>query len=220
MSSRLKHVDFGMVRFGGKSMSTRGGNIVLLEDVISEASRLVRAKIEEKNPDLAGIDKVAYDVGLGAVIFAQFSVRRQRDVDFNWDKVLNFLGASGPYLQYTHARLRSLLRKSGLEVSSDVDYSLLSADEENQVIEMIADFPQIVTDAAEQYEPYYIANYLLRLAEAFNSVYQRKDNEGNIQKIISEQAELTAARIALVRAVQVVINEGLYLLGLEAPEEM
>ncbi|RKX25506.1 MAG: arginine--tRNA ligase [Candidatus Zixiibacteriota bacterium] len=220
MSSRLKHVGFGMIRFGGKSMSTRGGNIVLLEDVISEASRLVREKIKEKNSDLAGIDQVAHEVGLGAVIFAQLSVRRQRDVDFDWDKVLNFLGASGPYLQYTHARLRSLLRKSGLEISSDVDYRLLVADEENRVIELIADFPQIVTDVAEQHEPYYIANYLLRLAEAFNSVYQRKDDEGNIQKIISDQADLTAVRIALVRAVQVVINEGLYLLGLEAPEEM
>ncbi|MBD3258164.1 arginine--tRNA ligase, partial [candidate division GN15 bacterium] len=105
---RIKHVDFGWVRFAGRSMSTRRGNIVLLEEVINEAARMVRARMSVKNPDLENADDISQMVGVGAVIFSQLSVRRQRDVDFQWEEVLNFEGETGPYLQYTHARLCSL----------------------------------------------------------------------------------------------------------------
>ncbi len=220
MGGRLRHVDFGWVRFGGKSMSTRRGNIVLLEDVIAEATDLARGKIREKNPGLERIDETARMIGVGAVVFSQLSVRRQRDVDFQWEEVLSFEGETGPYLQYTHARLCSLLRKYDGQVSTKIDHARLNAPEEQRVIEALADFPEVVVDAGEHYEPNFIAAYLLRLAGAFNKVYQRKDDQGNIDKIISDDLELTAARIALVRAVQLVIGEGLYLLGLQAPEEM
>jgi len=220
MSGRLKHIDFGWLRFGGKSMSTREGNIVLLEDVIGEAKTLVREKINEKNPDLSNIDETAHMIGTGAVIFSQLSLRRNRDVDFRWEEVLGFEGETGPYLQYTHARLCSLLRKYGSEVTSEIDYGLLTGEEEQAVVEALADFPEVVVDAGSQYEPCFIAAYLLKLAAAFNKVYQRKDDQGNIERIISDDNTLTAARIALVKAVQVVIREGLYLLGLEAPDEM
>ncbi|MCP4684338.1 MAG: arginine--tRNA ligase [bacterium] len=220
MTSRVKHVDFGWVRFAGKTMSTRGGNTVLLEDVISEATDLARTKIAEKNPDLADAEATSHMIGIGAVIFSQLSVRRTRDVDFRWEEILTFEGETGPYLQYTHARLCSLQRRYGQDVSPDVDFKLLSGDEEQRVIELLADFPRVIADSGEQYEPYFITAHLLRLAGAFNKVYQRKDADGNIDKIISDNAPLTAARMALVKSVQMIINEGLHLLGLKAPKEM
>ncbi len=154
MSGRMIHVDFGWVRFGGKTMSTRRGNLVLLEDLIQEASARARAKIQEKNPTLATIDRTAHQIGVGAVIFTQLSVRRQRDVDFNWEEALNFEGETGPYLQYTHARLCSLIRRYGRNISSEIDAGLLNQPEELRVVELLADFPQAIVDAAEQYEPF------------------------------------------------------------------
>ena len=220
MAHRIKHVPFGWVRFEGKSMSTRQGNIVLLEDVITEAAARAAERVKQKNPDLPDLEQVAHLIGVGALIFSQLSVRRTKDVNFVWDEVLNFEGETGPYLQYTHARLCSLLRNAGRPVTPDVDYERLSGEEEQRVVEALADFPQAVLDAARQYDPYHIAAFLLRLTAAFNRVYQRKDAAGRIDKILSDDAELTAARLALVKAVQIVLKEGLWLLGLNAPEKM
>jgi arginyl-tRNA synthetase len=201
-------------------MSTRAGNTVLLEDVIDEATRKSSAMIRDKNPDLANADDVARMVGVGAVIFSQLAVRRQRDIDFRWDEVLNFDGETGPYLQYTHARLASVIRRYGRPVSDNVDFSKLNQPEEQRVIELLADFPGVIVDAGAHYEPYYISSHLLKLASAFNKVYQRKDDQGRIDKILSEDPALTDARVALVKAVQTVIGIGLHLLGLRAPEAM
>lgn len=220
MSGKVKHTDFGWVRFGEKTMSTRRGDVIFLQDVVSEAVRIVREKIVEKNPNLPEIDKTAHDVGAGAVIFSQYSARRLKDISFNWKDVLSFEGETGPYLQYTHARLCSLVRNYGKPISDDFDLALLENEEEERVIEMLADFPQAIEDSARNYDPYYVAVCLLKLAGAFNKVYQRKDEKGRIDRIISDNDELTAARIALVQAVQIVINEGLDLLGLKAPQEM
>ncbi len=220
MSSRAKHIDFGWIKFGDKTMSTRRGNIIFLEDVIDQAVALVKEKIREKNPDLKTIDATSKMIGVGAVIFSQLSIRRQKDVNFVWEEVLNFEGETGPYLQYTHARLSSLERNYGHPISPEVDFSLLTQDEEQRVIELLADFSENIQDAARNYDPVHIANYLLRLSAAFNKVYQRKDGAGRIDKIISENGRLSAARMTLVHAVRVVIKEGLGLLGLRAPEEM
>ncbi len=220
MTGRVKHVDFGWVKFGEKTMSTRRGNIIFLEDVVEKATDLAREKIKEKNPDLKALDDTAQMIGVGAVLFSQLSVRRQKDVNFVWDDVLNFDGETGPYLQYTHARLCSLLRHYGGEINPSVEYSLLKNEEEQRVVELLADFPQSVLDAAKNYDPYFISTHLLKLAAAFNKVYQRKDAAGRIDKIVSENKTLSQARIALVKAVQTVLNEGLNLLGLQAPEEM
>lgn len=143
-----------------------------------------------------------------------------KDINFDWDVVLNFEGETGPYLQYTHARLASLLRIYGKDVPVDINYSLLDRSEEHRVIDLLYKFPEVITDAARDYEPYLIGSYLLDLAGAFNKVYQRKDKTGRIDKIISDDAELTSARMALVKAVKIVIQEGLYLMGIEAPDEM
>jgi arginyl-tRNA synthetase len=220
MTGRMKHIDFGWVRFGQKAMATRSGNIILLEDVINKSVSLVESIIREKNPDIDDVAKTAHMVGVGAVIFSQLSVRRQKDVNFSWEEVLNFDGETGPYLQYTHARLCSLLRNYPREVTADVNCELLDREEERRVIEHLADFPEAIKDAATQYEPFVIVAYLLRLAASFNVVYQRKTSDGRIDKIISDDSELSAARIALVKAVQVVLNEGLGLLGMTAPQKM
>jgi len=220
MAGRIKHVEFGWVKFGEKTMSTRRGNIIILEDVIDQAVALAKEKIKEKNPDLKSIDKTAQMIGVGAVIFSQISVRRHKDVNFNLDEVLNFEGETGPYLQYTHARLCSLLRLYNGEVSSNIEYELLDRPEETQVINLVEDFPKAIEDAARNYDPVFVATHLLKLSSAFNKFYQRKDEKGRIDKILSDNRELSATRIALVKAVQIVVKKGLNLLGLEAPEEM
>ncbi len=220
MSGKVKHIEFGWVKFGNKAMSTREGNIVILEDVIDKAAELAKKRIEEKNPNLKTIEETSRIIGTGAVIFSQLSVRRQKDVRFDWDQVLNFEGETGPYLQYTHARLCSLLRNYDGKVTTDIDFALLAGNEESRVIDLLADFPETVEDAARDYDPFYIAAMLLKLAGAFNKFYQRKNAQGKIDRILSDNRELSAARIALVKSVQLVINKGLYLLGLEAPQEM
>ncbi|UCG60858.1 MAG: arginine--tRNA ligase [Candidatus Zixiibacteriota bacterium] len=220
IAHRARHVDFGWVKFGDKAMSTRRGNVVVLEDVINKAVELARQKIREKNPELKEIDKTALMIGVGAVLFSQLSVRRQKDVSFDWDEVLNFEGETGPYLQYTHARLCSLIRNYRSPIAADIDVGLLNKEEEQRVIEALADFPQSIRDAARNYEPNHVSTHLIRTAGAFNKVYQRKLDDGKIDKIISDDAALSAARMAMVKAVQVVLREGLYLLGIEAPDEM
>ncbi|MBK7141337.1 MAG: arginine--tRNA ligase [bacterium] len=220
MTGRVKHVDFGWVKFGEKTMSTRQGNIIFLEDVINQAIDLAKQKIREKNPNLANFDDVAQMIGVGAVIFSQLSVRRQKDVNFDWDEVLSFEGETGPYLQYTHARLCSLERMYGKPITAQIDHSLLNHDEERLVIETIAEFEEAIQEAARLYDPNCISTYLLRLASAFNKFYQRKDDSGRIDKIISDDPDRSAARMALVQSVRIVMNEGLNLLGLRAPYEM
>lgn len=220
MTGKVKHIPFGWVKFDDQTMSTRRGNIILLEEVIDRAVALARKKIEEKNPDLKTVEETASMIGVGAVIFSQLSVRRVKDVNFIWEEVLSFEGETGPYLQYTHARLSSLLRNYNGQVTADIDVGLLNQEEEQRIIEILADYSVVISDSAANYEPNFIATYLLKLAGAFNKFYQRKDQDGRIDKIISDNAKLTTARIALVKAVQIVIKDGLYLLGLQAPEEM
>jgi len=220
ISPRLQHVEFGWIRFKDQAMSTRKGNIIILEDVLDKATTLARDLILKKNPDLVELDKTAQIIGVGAVIFADLSTRKHIDVNFDWDAVLTFEGETGPYLQYTHARLCSLLRHYDLPIPENIEYDLLDSPEEKQVLDALYQFPAVVQEAAEACEPYVISSYLLSLGAAFNKVYQRKNADGKIDKIISDDIKQTAARMALVNAVRVVVKEGLYLLGITAPEEM
>ncbi|HKK21528.1 MAG TPA: arginine--tRNA ligase [candidate division Zixibacteria bacterium] len=220
VTGKAKHIEFGWVKFGDQAMATRKGTIILLDNVLDRAIELAREKIREKNPDLKNFEETAAMIGIGAVMFSQLSVRRQKDINFDWDEVLNFEGETGPYLQYTHARLRSLLRNFTGEISASIDMKLLECEEEKRVLELLADYPDAIVDAARSYEPNLVSTHLLKLAGAFNKVYQRKDDQGRIDRIISDDPKLSAARIAFVRAVQIVIGDGLALLGMQAPEEM
>ncbi len=209
----LVHVDFGWVKFKQKMMSTRKGNIVLLEDVLNKSIDLALKIIKEKNPELENKEKVAFDVGIGAVMFANLFTRRNKDIDFDWDKILNFEGETGPYVQYTHARLCSLMRKYGQPLQSQVDFKSLSTEEEHMLLKRLEDFPRRIKSSAREYEPAVICSYLLELCALFNRFYQK-------ERIITENAESTKARMLLVKAVQTVIKSGLSLLGIKSPEEM
>lgn len=219
-ADRLVHVEFGWIRFDKKAMATRTGNIILLDDVIQTAFEKAKKIILDKNPELPNIDETARTIAIGAIIFADLGVKRHKDVDFSWDEVLSFEGETGPYLQYTHARLCALQHKYGKDVDSDVDYELYDSTEEKALLLHLYRFGQIVEIAAEKYEPNYISEYLLELAAIFNRFYQRKDSKGKLIKIISEDQENTRARMLLVWAVKAVLKEGLRLLGIKAPQEM
>jgi arginyl-tRNA synthetase len=207
------HVDFGWIKFKQEMMSSRKGNIVLLEDVLNKSIQLAKKIIEEKNPDLENKDKVAYDVGIGAVIFADLSTRRNKDIDFDWDQALSFDGETGPYVQYTHARLCSLIRKYGKTIKKDVDHQIFSTEEEAQLIKLLEDYPRKIKQAADTYEPSLICSHLIELCSTFNRFYQK-------QRIITEDSRSTQARILLAKGIQTVLKNGLSILGIKAPERM
>lgn len=219
-ADRLVHVEFGWIKFQDKAMSTRSGTVIFLEDVIDTATQKALEIIKEKNPNLPDLEKTALMIGIGAVIFADLGVKKNKDVNFVWEEVLNFEGETGPYLQYTHARLSALMRKYGREISDKVDFSLYDSPEEKELLMHLYRFDSMIEAAAEKYEPNFIAEYLLELAAVFNRFYQRKDAEGRLVKIISDNEAETAARMLLVSGVRTVMREGLRLLGIEAPEEM
>jgi len=213
------HIDFGWIKFKQemmstrKVMSTRKGNIVLLEDVLNKSIQLALKIIQEKNPDLENKDKVAYDVGIGAVIFADLSTRRNKDIEFDWDQVLSFDGETGPYVQYTHARLCSLMRKYGKSIKREVNYQILSTEEEVGIIKLLEDYPRRIKQAADNYEPSLICSYLIELCLTFNRFYQK-------QRIITEDPRSTGARMLLAKGIQSALKSGLSILGIKAPERM
>lgn len=207
------HVDFGWVKFEDEILSSRKGNIILLEDVLDKSIKLAEKIIEEKNPELENKKEVSEQVGIGAVVFAYLARRRNKDFDFVWEEVLNFEGETGPYLQYTHARLCSLQRKYGKKIKVEADFSLLKEKEEISLIKILEDFPRTIQRAIDSYEPAVLSNNLIRLASTFNTYYQ------NI-KIITEEEEKTRAKMVLVKSAKVVLKEGLRLLGMKAPEQM
>ncbi|MCI0405447.1 MAG: arginine--tRNA ligase [candidate division Zixibacteria bacterium] len=212
-ASRLVHVSFGWVKFGDAVMSTREGNIVFLKEVLEKGIELAEKTIREKNPDLKDLDKTAKMIAVGAIMFADLSARRHKDITFRWEEVLNFEGETGPYLQYTHARLASLLRKYGKPVKGDVNFDLIATEPVWPVVRQLGNFPSTVLAAAEAYEPSFIATYLLDLAKAFNAFYQT-------ERILTDDEPATDAKILLCSGVKSVLKEGLYLLGIESPEEM
>jgi len=211
---RCEHIVFGRLRFKDGGMSTRRGQIIFLEDVLDRAVELTRDIIAEKNPDLPNRDAVAEDVGIGAMIFADLDSRRARDIVFDWDEILNFNGETGPYVQYTHARYHSVLAKYGEEIDvSRIDFSLLSEPETVEVLKCLGAFPEKIRQAANANEPSLIATMLIELCALSNRFY-------NVHRVISEDASLTLARVALVKAITIVLRNGLHLLGMKTPERM
>ena len=209
----MEHVSFGMVSYEGRALSTREGYVVYLEDLLNKAVEKAREIIEEKSPNLPNKDEVARQVGVGAVVYFDLHNDRNKDIDFRWERALNFDGETGPYVQYTHARCCSVLRKAG-EVSAAPDYAALTDDEASDVLMLLSRFPETVRKAMEQSEPSLITRHTTQLAQAYNKYYFE-------HRIVEEgDAQGTAARLALTSAVRDVIKTGLYLIGVEAPERM
>ncbi|PGZ97473.1 arginine--tRNA ligase [Bacillus pseudomycoides] len=206
----MSHVPFGLILKDGKKMSTRKGKVVLLEEVLEEAISLAQQNIEEKNPNLKKKDEVARQVGVGAIIFHDLKNERMHNIEFSLENMLKFEGETGPYVQYTHARTCSLLKKGDIDIEKQE--LQLTDDISWTIIKLLHRFPQVIETAFAKYEPSHIAKYLLDVAQAFNKYY------GNV-RILEENAE-RESRLALVYAVAVVLKEGLRLLGMEAPEEM
>lgn len=211
-ADRCEHVPFGLMRFGDMKLSTRQGNVIFLEDVLNKAIELTQEIIEEKNPTLENKDEIARQIGVGAVIFNDLRNNRIKDINFEWDELLNFQGDTGPYVQYTHARACSLLARSKVELAS-ANLELLKEEEEKILITSLERFSEVVSLAARSNEPSTVARYLISLARDFNKFYQT-------HRILDAEEEVSKARLMLVDAVRVVLSTGLYLLGLESPEKM
>ncbi|MDR1558350.1 MAG: arginine--tRNA ligase [Clostridiales bacterium] len=209
------HIPYGLVVFEeGKKISSRGGNVIKMEDLLDKAAAKTLEIINEKNPNLADKETVAEQVGIGAVIFNQLYNNRIKDVQFSWDKMLNFDGETGPYAQYTSARANSVLKKTPAAVyEMETDYSLLCDNYSYEVIKLLDLFPERIAEAGEKYEPFIISRYLVSLAQAFNKFYHN-----NI--ILSDDLTLSAARVNLTIRVRDILKRGLGLLGIAAPEEM
>jgi len=211
------HVDFGMVRMkgaeGAGKMSTRRGEVIMLKDVLREAIERARQAIEAKNPDLADKERVAAAVGIGAVVFNDLKRQRIKDVDFDWDAILSFEGETGPYVQYAHARLCSILRKHGKPPAERVNFALLAEPEEFALAKAMAGLEPTIRRAAEACEPAMVSQYLLDLCTRFSSYYHK-------HKVVGDDPDLTAARVLLVDGIRQTIANGLELLGIVAPEEM
>ena len=211
------HADFGIIRLKGKEgaekMSTRGGKIVMLKNVLDEAVTRAYAAIEAKNPELADKNATAEAIGVGAVIFNDLKRQRVKDVDFNWDAVLSFEGDTGPYVQYAHARLCSILRKYAQPVTTEIAFARLTEAEEFTLARALSNLNAAIQRAADTCEPSVISQYLLDLCAKFGAFYHK-------HIVISDDQALTRARILLVAAVGQAIRNGLALLGIKAPEEM
>jgi arginyl-tRNA synthetase len=211
---RCEHAPFGLMSFKGKTFSTRKGFSVMLEDVLDQAIALTADIIAEKNPDLADSAHVARQVGISAVIFADVNNRRTRDISFALEDVLNFDGETGPYVQYTHARFCSILRKYERAGDLSADVSRLGEPGEMRLSRKLAEFPLVLDNAMRDNEPSFVASYVVDLATAANKFY----NE--VPVLAGDDADLIAARVRLVAAARGVLSTGLYLLGMSAPEQM
>lgn len=210
-ADQMHHVPFGLITQGGKKLSTRKGKIVLLEEVLIEAVNLANQQITEKNPDLADKDNTASQVGIGAVIFHDLKNDRLNNFDFVLEEVVRFEGETGPYVQYTRARAMSILRKAA-DVSFDSASLALDDEYSWEVIKLIQEYPTTVLRAYDKLEPSVIAKHAIHLAQAFNRYYAQV-------KVLNDDAQ-KPARLALVKAVTIILKEDLRLLGVGAPDEM
>jgi len=205
------HVGFGLVKFPGKMMSTRKGDVVLLDDLLKEAVETALKIIVEKNPNLKDKEEIAKKVGIGAIIFTYLKNSREKDIIFDWDEILSFDGETGPYVQYTYARAKSILRKN--EIKDDSILALLDSQEEFELAKTLNGFKDAVLAAIDKYEPSIVTRYVLQVAKDFNKFY-------NNCPINSSEEGIKQSRLKLVLATTLVLRNALNLLGIETVEEM
>ena len=210
----LEHVSFGMVLLPTGKMSTREGNVVKLEELLNEAISRAKDIIEQKNPELEDKEEVAKKVGIGAVIFNDLSGARIKDEIFDWDTILNFQGETGPYIQYTYVRTKSVLEKAGYTPKfEDVKIENLLDEYSLEILKLIYNFEDILIQVTEKNEPSILSRYLIDLAKAYSSFY-------NENKIIVEDKEVQNARVYLTFTTGKVLKQGAELLGMQMPEKM
>lgn len=204
------HYSFVLLKEG--KMSTRKGNVVLLEDFMKEARD--RAVIEvEKREKSKDVDKTAKIIGYGALKFAILKISPDKNVMFDWDSALSFEGETGPYVQYSHARACSMIRKYGKTISADADFSLLKDNAEVELVKQVSRLGDVVDDATNNLRPHVIAIYAYELAKRFSEFY-------HACPCITDDEELSKARMLLVESAKTALKTSLNLLGIDAPEEM
>ena len=213
----LEHVSFGMVLLPTGKMSTREGNIVKLEELLKEAIERAKEIIEQKNPELENKEEVAKKVGIGAIIFNDLSNSRVKDEVFDWNNILNFQGETGPYIQYTYVRTKSVLKKAGIKIDNIpfdmVNFDSLEDTYSQNIIKLIYDFHNILVQVTEKNEPSILSRYLIELAKAYSVFY-------NENRIMVEDVNIKNSRIYLNFAVGKVLKIGANLLGMDMPEKM
>ena len=210
-SDDMTHVDFGLVTKNRQKLSTRKGNIILLEPTLQEAISRAKSQIEDKNPELENKEAVAHAVGVGAVKFYDLKTDRRNGYDFDLEAMVSFEGETGPYIQYAYARIQSILRKVNFTPDVNASYNLNDS-ESWEIIKLLQDFSRIIKRASDNYDPSLIAKYAISLAQAFNKYYAHT-------RILDESPERDS-RLALSYSTAVVLKESLRLLGVEAPEKM
>ena len=211
-TKNLVHIPYGLVSLKSGKISSRKGNVIFAEDLLRESINKTTSIIEGKNPDIPDKEEVAKQVGIGAIIFNDLYNQRIKDVIFDWNKLLNFDGETGPYVQYTYARASSVLRKIG-EVPDTIDYTLLTDEASIGLLKEIERYPQVIKDAAERYEPSVIARYSIDLAHAFNKFYHEC-------QINVEDETTKYTRTNVVKIARYIIKDALSLLGIQCPEQM
>ena len=211
-AKNLVHIPYGLVSLKSGKISSRKGNVIFAEDLLRESINKTTSIIEEKNPDIPDKEEVAKQVGIGAIIFNDLYNQRIKDVIFDWNKLLNFDGETGPYVQYTYARASSVLRKIG-EVPDTIDYTLLTDEASIGLLKEIERYPQVIKDTAERYEPSVIARYSIDLAHAFNKFYHEC-------QINVEDETTKYTRTNVVKIARYIIKDALSLLGIQCPEQM
>lgn len=207
------HVGFGLVKFPDRKLSTRNGDVILLDDLLKEAVDRTLEIINQKNPELENKEEVAKKVGVGAVVFTYLKNSREKDIVFDWKEILSFDGETGPYIQYSYARAKSILRRAG-DISDNVDYSKLSSKEEFELVKTLESFNKNILLALDKLEPSILSRYVIDVAKAFNKFY-------NAHSVLNLDDEvLKNTRLKLVEASTIVIKNGLYLLGIDVVEKM
>ncbi len=208
----LVHVPYGTMSIGGEKLASRTGNVVLLEDLLTQAIAKSETIITEKNSDLKDKKSVAKAVGVGAVVFNALANSRIKDTDFDWDKALSFEGNTGPYVQYTYARSASVLRKAGSQ-PTEWDSAIEPNNEESDLLKRLIEFPETVLRAMEEYEPSVISRYMLSICTSYNQFYHNCP-------ILKSEGATRAFRLTLTKAFWQILGNALDLIGMERTEEI